>query len=74
MKIPDCYEADKQAEARDMEHTARMMRRPRCCKCGSFLAGEIYMDLSDFGLADSYVCERCLDAATFDVSDLDMED
>jgi hypothetical protein len=32
------------------------------------------MDLSDFGLTDSYACERCLDASTFDVSDLDMED
>lgn len=74
MKIPDCYEADKQAEARDMEYTARLMRRPRCCKCGSFLAGEIFLDLSAFGLTDSYACERCLDASTFDVSDLDMED
>ena len=73
MKIPDCYEADKQEEARDMEHTARLMRRPRCCKCGSFLAGEIYLDLGDFGLTDSYACERCLDAATFDVSVLDEE-
>jgi hypothetical protein len=52
----------------------KVARRPRCCKCGSFLEGEIYMDLSDFGLTDYYVCERCLDAATFDVSELDTED
>jgi hypothetical protein len=74
MKIPDCYEADRQAEALDMAHTMKVARRPRCCKCGSFLEGEIYMDLSDFGLTDYYVCERCLDAATFDVSELDTED
>lgn len=74
MKIPDCYEADRQAEARDMEYTARLMRRPRCCKCGGFLAGETFMDLSDFGLPDSYACQRCMDAATIDVSDLDTED
>lgn len=73
MKIPDCYEADKQEEARDMEHTARLMRRPRCCKCGSFLEGEIFLDLSCFGLTDSYACQRCTDAATCDVSDLDEE-
>lgn len=74
MKIPDCYEADKQFKSADLAYTARITRRPRCCKCGSFLAGEIYMDLSDFGLTDSYACERCLDAAVFDVSELDKED
>lgn len=74
MNIPDCYEADKQYEALDLAHTQKLTRRPRCCKCGGFLAGETCMDLSDFGLPDSYACQRCADAATVGVSELDLED
>ena len=74
MKIPDCFDADRQVEAQDLAYTAKLMRRPRCCKCGGFLATETCLDLSDFGLPDSFACQRCADAATIDVSDLDMED
>lgn len=71
MKIPDCYEADRQAEALDLAHTKKVTRRPRCCKCGSFLAGEVYLDLSEFGMNETYACQRCADAATLDVEELD---
>lgn len=74
MKIPDCFDADKQEEARDLAYTAKLLRRPRCCKCGGYLAAETCLDLTDFGLPDSFACERCMGAATIDVSDLDTED
>lgn len=68
--IPDCYEADRQAEAMDLAHTARIMRRPRCERCGDPLMGEAYLDLSPFGL-NGYACERCLNANTRYVEDLE---
>lgn len=74
MKIPDCYEADRQEEARDLAYTAKLLRRGRCVKCKGFLVGEYVLDLSSFGLPGEYACERCLDASTFDVSELDEED
>ncbi len=73
MNLPDCYEADRQYEAMDRAYTDRLMRRPRCCKCGGHLASETCLDLSDFGLPDRFACQRCADAAVIDVSDLDVE-
>lgn len=74
MKIPDCYDPANQEEARDLAYTAKLLRRPRCCKCGGYLAAETCLDLTDFGLPDSFACERCMGAATIDVSVLDTED
>ena len=68
--IPDCYEADRQAEARELAYTARIMRRPRCVCCEEPLMGEIYVDLEPFGL-NGYACERCIKASTRYIDDLE---
>lgn len=70
MKIPDCYEADRQFDAMDRAHTARMMRRPVCNCCGNPILSDTYLDLSDLG-SSGYVCERCVDACTYSTVDLD---
>lgn len=71
MKIPDCYEADRQEEARDLAYTAKLVRRGRCVKCKGFLVGEYVLDLSNFGLPGEYACERCANNATIEPEDLD---
>lgn len=68
--LPDCYEADRQEEARDLAYTARIMRRPCCECCGERLLGERYLDLSHFGL-NGYACESCVDSHTHDIEDLE---
>ena len=70
--IPDCYEADRQADARDLAHTARIMRRPRCECCGEPLMGEEYLDLSSFGW-NGYACERCVRDNTYSVENLEED-
>ena len=69
--IPDCYEADRQFEARDLAYTARITRRGRCTKCGRFLLGETCLDLSNFGLSGEYACQHCADSATIPTERLD---
>lgn len=71
LSIPDCYEADRQFEARDLAYTAKITRRGRCVKCGGFLLGETVLDLSAFGLAGEYACQHCADNATVSTEDLD---
>ena len=68
--IPDCYEADRQEEARQLAHTAMVMRRPRCECCGEPLMGDTYVDLEPFGLK-GYACERCTSHNTRYVEDLE---
>ena len=70
MQIPDCYEADRQAEAQDLAYTAMVMRRPRCERCEKPILSETYLDLSPFGL-NGLVCERCVNANTHATCDLD---
>ena len=70
--IPDCYEADRQEEARQLAYTAKIMRRPRCQRCEKPLMGETYLDLEPFGLR-GFVCERCVDVNTHDIGDLEDE-
>ena len=70
MPIPDCYEADRQFEAKDRVEAARMMRKPKCVKCEMPILSEKYLDLSDFGL-DGFVCERCVENATHATDDLE---
>ena len=70
IRIPDCYEADKQFERMDLAYTAMIMRRPECACCGEHLTSETYLDLSAFGL-NGVVCERCIDKNTFATMDLD---
>lgn len=72
MHIPDCYDPAVQEAANALAHTAKVMRRPRCERCGSPLMGEIYLDLEPFGLK-GYACEKCLDKHSHDVGDLDEE-
>lgn len=71
-KIPDCYEADRQYDAMDRAHTARIMRRPCCACCGSPLMGDTYLDLEEFGIK-GYGCERCVSKNSFDLGDLEEE-
>jgi len=68
--IPDCYEADRQAEARELAYTAQIMRRPRCACCGRPLMGDTYLDLEEFGIKD-YACERCVEKHTCYIGDLE---
>ena len=68
--IPDCYEADRQEEARQLAYTAKVMRRPRCECCQKPLLGETYLDLEPFGLR-GFACERCVAAHTRYVDDLE---
>lgn len=68
--IPDCYEADRQAEARELAHTARIMRRPKCVRCGDHLMGESYLDLESFGL-NGVACEKCIKTNTHDIEGLE---
>lgn len=70
VKIPECYEADKQYEAMDLAYTAKIMRRPRCVCCGNPLMGDTYLDLEEFGLK-GYGCERCVNKFSYDLGDLD---
>ena len=70
--MPDCYEADRQAEARDLAHTARMMRRSKCRCCDKHILTDTYLDLSEFGLND-YVCEDCVKSNTHYAYELDEE-
>lgn len=70
MKIPDCYEADRQFDAMDRAHTARIMRRPKCECCGEHIQSDTYTDLSDFGI-EGYACERCIERNTHDTADLE---
>lgn len=70
--IPECYEADRQAEARELAWTARVMKRPRCERCGKPLTGETYLDLEPFGL-NGCACERCVSHNTRDIGDLDED-
>jgi hypothetical protein len=70
MQIPDCYEADRQEEARDLAYTARIMRRPRCERCDTPILSESYLDLSAFGL-NGLACERCVNANTHATCDLE---
>ena len=70
--VPDCYEADVQAEARELAYTARIMRRPRCERCGVPLIGDTYVDLGPFGLK-GYACERCVTKCTYNVEDLEAD-
>ncbi len=72
VKIPDCYEADRQADARDLAYTARMMRRPVCPSCGERIMTEECIDLEPFGIA-GYGCERCIKRHTVWADDLDIE-
>ena len=70
MKIPDCYEADRQAEARDLAYTARIMRRPLCQCCGSRILSETCVELESFGLS-GYACERCVENHTLYTEELE---
>lgn len=70
VNIPDCYEADRQEEARDLAYTARIMRRPCCESCGEHILTESYLDLSVFGL-NGVVCEKCVERNMAPVEDLD---
>lgn len=70
MKIPDCYEADRQFDAMDRLYTAKMMRRPLCERCGQHIVSDTYLDLSELG-SSGYVCERCVDACTYSTCDLE---
>lgn len=56
---------------RDLAHTARVMRCPRCQCCDEHLMGEMYVDLEPFGLR-GYACGRCVDKHTFDIGDLEV--
>lgn len=69
-QIPDCYEADRQAERRDLAYTARLMRRPCCQRCGQHILSEKYLDLSPFGI-NGVACERCVDRNMEYTADLD---
>lgn len=68
--IPDCYEADRQFEAMDLAYTARLMRRPKCVRCGAHIQTDAYLDLSEFGIP-GYACQRCADNATYAIEDLE---
>lgn len=70
MKIPDCYEADRQFEAMDHAYAKRLMRRPICERCGLHIESETCLDLSDLG-STGYVCEHCVEACTYITADLE---
>ena len=68
--IPDCYEADRQFDAMDLAHTARLMRRPRCVCCGCHILTETCLDLSGFGLSE-YACHSCVKNNMIDTDGLE---
>ena len=72
--IPDCYEADRQAEARDFAHTLRIMRRPCCRCCDEHITTETCLDLSDLGFNGEYLCEKCIADRTVYTHELDEAD
>lgn len=68
--LPDCYDPIAQERARDMAHTARIMRRPCCECCGEHLETDEYLDLTPLGIT-GVLCEDCMNDNKHSTYDLD---
>lgn len=66
MNLPDCYEADQQAEAREEEYIRKCEAFPDCAECGESL----YPHDEYTELGGQLYCEKCVDRNTHSVSDL----
>ena len=60
MRIPQCYDAIKQFDARDRAETRMAAHRPRCQCCGDAIRTETMLDLQPFGV-NALACQRCVD-------------
>lgn len=68
MKIPDCYEADRQAEALEAEYARKCEAFPHCYECGeSLYTCDTYTELGG-----QLYCEKCVSRNTHAVCDLEV--
>lgn len=66
MTLPDYYEADRMADAIQLEYDRKCEAFPRCDQCG----GSLYPHDTYTELGDCLYCETCVDHNTHAVADL----
>jgi hypothetical protein len=68
MSLPNCYEADHQAEAREAEWDRQCEDFPHCAKCG----GSLYPYDTYTELGGQLYCENCVERNTHSTADLEV--